>query len=510
MKARGAVVYVRVSSAQQVGNFSLDVQDAACRVLCAREGWPVMRVFREEGESAKTADRTRLIELMDYCRQNKARIAAVVVHSISRWSRDTSDHFELTKLLRGWGIALRSATEAIDDTPSGELMEGVHAVLARFDNRQRTDRTVAGMRQALGSGRWTHRAPLGYVNGPRGNRHEPSLLPNPETAEMVRTAFDLYATSDLSEREVQRRLVARGFTMQNGKAISLQTVSKTLRNPAYAGFLRLPSWGVDVRGDWEALVSEETFNRAQVRLAGEGPPIAHVRERDDFPLRSFALCGMCGKPLTASWSRSKSSKLYAYYECRRGHTPVRVPKDDLEGYFLWLLMDLQPSPAYMTLFKAVVSDVWKKRESTARADRARLEEQVRAARVKLDRIADDRADGTMDKDTYMRQHDRLQQNLAVAEVALADAVVDHLDVEGILGFMEAILADVSRMWENALPDQKRRLQRTLFPEGVTYEPGSPGRLRTPVTCLAFNGLATPHEAESAMVALRGFEPRFDG
>ena len=67
-----------------------------------------------------------------------------------------------------------------------------------------------------------------------------------------------------------------------------------------------------------------------------------------------------------------------------------------------------------------------------------------------------------------------------------------------------------RLWERATGEQRRRLQLTLFPAGVTYEPREEGRPRIAVTCLAFNALATPREAESTMVALRGFEPRFDG
>lgn len=81
---RSALVYVRVSSARQVENFSLGVQEQACREHCRSLGLEVARVFREEGESAKSADRTRLNELLDYCRQNNGSIAAVVVHSISR------------------------------------------------------------------------------------------------------------------------------------------------------------------------------------------------------------------------------------------------------------------------------------------------------------------------------------------------------------------------------------------------------------------------------------------
>ena len=55
-----AVLYVRVSTAEQVDNYSLATQERACRDYCEREGLTVDRVFREEGESAKTANRTQL------------------------------------------------------------------------------------------------------------------------------------------------------------------------------------------------------------------------------------------------------------------------------------------------------------------------------------------------------------------------------------------------------------------------------------------------------------------
>ena len=70
--------------------------------------------------------------------------------------------------------------------------------------------------------------------------------------------------------------------------------------------------------------------------------------------------------------------------------------------------------------------------------------------------------------------------------------------------------DASRLRQHATGEQRQLLRRAPFREGVTYEPRNGDRLRTAVTCLAFNALGTPWEAESTMVALRGFEPRFDG
>ena len=91
----------------------------------------------------------------------------MVVFNLMRFARDEYDHFALRSHLQSLGISLRSATEPIDDTSTGKLMEGVLAAFAQFDNDVRSDRTRAGMRAALELGRWVFKAPLGYLNAPR-------------------------------------------------------------------------------------------------------------------------------------------------------------------------------------------------------------------------------------------------------------------------------------------------------------------------------------------------------
>jgi hypothetical protein len=86
----------------------------------------------------------------------------VVVYNLTRFAREKYDHFALRAHLKSLGISLRSATEPIDDTSTGKLMEGVLAAFALFDNDVRSERTRAGMRAALELGRWTFCAPLGW------------------------------------------------------------------------------------------------------------------------------------------------------------------------------------------------------------------------------------------------------------------------------------------------------------------------------------------------------------
>ena len=67
-----AIIYTRVSTDEQVTNFSLGFQEKKCREYANKEGWRVVKVFREEGASAKTiAGRPVLRELVKYCKTKK-------------------------------------------------------------------------------------------------------------------------------------------------------------------------------------------------------------------------------------------------------------------------------------------------------------------------------------------------------------------------------------------------------------------------------------------------------
>ena len=157
----GAVIYVRVSTKEQTENLSLPTQLRACEEYCRRQGYEVLERFHEEGESAKSTDRSQLQNLLTYCRLNKGRVHFVVVFNLTRFARDKYDHFALRSHLQSLGISLRSATEPIDDTSTGKLMEGVLAAFAQFDNDCAL-RSHAGRHEG-GAGTWT-------MDVPRTNR----------------------------------------------------------------------------------------------------------------------------------------------------------------------------------------------------------------------------------------------------------------------------------------------------------------------------------------------------
>ena len=65
----GAIIYIRVSTKEQTENLSLPTQLRVCEEYCRREGFEILERFKEEGESAKTTDRSELQRMLAYCRR---------------------------------------------------------------------------------------------------------------------------------------------------------------------------------------------------------------------------------------------------------------------------------------------------------------------------------------------------------------------------------------------------------------------------------------------------------
>jgi len=486
-----AVLYCRVSTTEQASNLSLPTQEKACREYCAKQGYEVGEVFIDAGESAKSTDRPEFLRLLTYCREQKSRVHAVIVYSLTRFSRNSADHHAITTLLRGLGITLRSVTEPIDESPSGRLMEGILAAMAQFDNDVKSERVTVGMQAARALGRWVSRPPLGYLNGPRTG---PSLIPDPVRAQAVRQAFALFAAG-LRGRALIQRLTAMGLRTTHGNPLTKQTLYMVLRNRAYIGYLRSPGSGCGPRGDFDPLIPEDTFTRVQQRLL-EAPTstraIARHRNHPDFPLRRFARCGVCDRPLSGSWSKGRGRR-YAFYHCRAGCT--RTPAPALEAVFLQLLDRLRPQEAYWSLFKATFLRAWEHARRTRTIARAELQRQITALEHQGTRL--DRTfifERLIDADTYHAERDRIREELAIARIEFADATSKDHSVEEDLAFAGHVLTQASVLWTAAgTVDARQRLQWAMFPRGIIVTRGSTSQERSPsaepiitaVSCLEF-------------------------
>jgi site-specific DNA recombinase len=478
-----AVIYCRVSTVEQASNLSLPTQEKACREYCTKEGYSVGAIFIDRGESAKTTNRPEFLRLLEHCREHRGKLHAVVVYSLTRFSRNSVDHHSIAALLRGHGITLRSVTEPIDDSPAGRFMEGVVAAMSQFDNDVRSHRVTAGMKAAIQAGRWPWIAPLGYVNGPRPG---PSLVPDAVRAPLVREAFELVAGG----RTVQETLAVlrqRGLTTRTGKHLGKQTLHDILHNRVFAGWVDAKVWRECVKGDFHPIIPDELFALVQRRL-GRKDQSLYAMERhvvdDDFPLRRFVRCSTCDTVLTGSRSTGRGGRRYAFYHCPKGH--VRASKATLEAAFLEILDAVRPTEDFAAMLKASVLTCWAELERSAADERNRHQSAVRTLEDRLRRL--DAAwlfEGRIDERTYVEQRDRLRGELAIAEMNLSASTIEHMDVRGLLDFGVYVLQHSAALWTSAVDAHARmRLQWTVFPSGLSWDGV---RLGNAVTSLAFYG-----------------------
>ena len=493
-----AVIYVRVSTKEQASNLSLPTQIEACRNYCAQHGFVPSEIFVEEGESAKTADRTEFQRMLTHCRKSKSQIQCVVVYALNRFARDKIDHYSVRAHLHKLGITLRSVTEPIDESSTGKLMEGILASFAQFDNDVRSERTTAGMIQALQRGRWTFQAPLGYLSS------DTTLMHDPDRAPLLRQAFEGVARGETAAA-TRKLAIARGLRTRRGKPVPAQTWSKLLTNPIYYGRIVVPAWDIDVDANFEPIVSKDLFLDAQLALHGRTHSTrSHKRDHSDFPLRHFVKCAECDTPLTAAWSRGKSGKRYGYYWCRNRCAGQRYAKASMEQIWVDYLASLRPTEEFLSVFEATVITAWKNITREASERRKILQKRLEKLQERKERLVEVYIyEGAIDRETFETQSAKLSEDLTLTEMELREARVEELDIEGLMELAKHLARNAGKLWFEAPPATKLRLQTCLFPEGVKCGPdGMSNTLKSPI----FSDLEAFEAEQEEMASPTGFEP----
>jgi site-specific DNA recombinase len=498
------LVYLRVSTKEQMENLSMEVQESRCAEWCKNRGIAIDAIFHDDGKSARTTERPEFQRMLAHIGSKKGQIGYVVVHDLSRFARNLDNQVEVLAELATVGVLLRSVMEDVDETAAGKLMRNIHGTFNQFFSDRNAERTKVGMEKSARIGRFPFKAPIGYLNV-RATRDTANLIPDPERAPLIRKAFELYGTGTVSRANVLRQVTNLGLTAHGGKPLAAQSFENLLRNPIYAGWVVIPAWNLRERGSFEPLVSEEAFQRVQDIMDGKRMAVVpHIRNAEDFPLRVFVRCAACGVPLTGSSSKGRG-KHYPYYWCRNKKCKaVSVRKEQLERQFLHLLHQLAPSEEFLLLFRDIVLEVWNRKQADAQAQGSAIRQRLETLTGRKNTLMDRYLDGKIPQQTYNEQNERLSDEINDAKSALLEAATNQGKIDELLNFAERVLQDAAGLWARASLDLRQRLQRVLFPGGLEYsahEGFGTGQSHS------FFNLLTVMEAENSNLASpTGFEP----
>jgi site-specific DNA recombinase len=343
-----AAIYARVSSERQRQDETIQSQTAGLRELAGQRGLLLSEdlVFEDEGFSGATLTRPALERLRD--RAGEGAFEVLLCHAPDRLARRYAYQVLLLEELQRAGVEVCFAKEPERGaTPEDELLRQFQGMIAEYERAQIRERTRRGKlhRARGGSQAVMSAAPYGYRYIKKTEHSEGFWEINESEAQIVREVFTRYLEDGVSIGEIARWLSERGVLTRTGKTVwDRSTVWAMLRNPAYRGQAAFgktktlerhgkPTRSTRARGErhgrrqaredqpaekWTliavpALVTEETFELAQARLAQN----AHFAKRNTKRptlLQGILVCRECGYGCYRTTTRTTNKRIY-YYRC---------------------------------------------------------------------------------------------------------------------------------------------------------------------------------------------------
>lgn len=509
-----AVSYIRVSTREQAQRggteegFSVPAQRAANKRKAASVGALIVKEFVDRGESARSANRPALQQMLAYLQESNGVQATsgratgrrgvsatqagrasgtgdeanrstsplepidyVIVHKLDRLARNRADDVEINRVLDEAGVRLISTSENIDQTPGGMLLHGIMSSIAEFYSRNLANEVIKGMSEKARSGGTLGKAPLGYRNtrsrDPQGREIRTVEL-DPERAPLMRLAFTEYATGRWTVRTLADHLSGLGLTIpatpsKPAKPITANRLHTLLRHPYYKGIVTFQ--GVEYPGQHEALVSTETWQTVQDIL------VSHrngERERiHTHFLRSAVVCGQCGARLLVQNAKNRSGTVYPYFVCARRHRS----HDCAFRAVLIEQVEARVTDVYRTIClssqdRALVEQYLL--EELAQIE-ARSAHDVRSLTVRRTNVEDQRRQllqahyaGAIPLDLLKDEQDRLSRELRGIERTLAGYQADATLVRQHLSQALDLLEDASRLYTAAPDHLKKQLNQVFF------------------------------------------------
>ncbi|UKA57519.1 recombinase family protein [Arthrobacter sp. FW306-2-2C-D06B] len=441
-------IYARISS-DDGSALGVARQIEDCTREAERRGWPVAQVFTDNDVSAtKSKPRPEYERLLVAIEART--IDALVVYDVDRLTRTPAELERFIDLADRHHAALASVGGDVDlATPQGRLTARIKGSVARHEVEQMSRRLKRKFQESAKDGQAHGVTPFGYrrerTKDDQGRDSGYREVIEPAEADAVRELYRMVIAGE-SLRGLAKYLNDRGFKTGRGNEFRGNVVGNMLRRQRYAGH-RTHAGQIVSKGQWEPIVSQDTWDQVAAILAAPGR--RHSRGLEPKHLLSgIALCGRCGTAMRPSISTRRKPS-YVCPGCMR--------------------LTRQMDPVHEVVNAVMIGRLSRPDVLAATAPKPDMLRAALAARdavlARMDAAADMSAAGITTPRQFARMNEQLKTQLDAAEHEVkASQPVRVLD--GMTG------PDSAASWAAASIDRKREIIRTLAT--VTILPSGPG------------------------------------
>ena len=354
---RIAFAYLRLSNEEAAEGESSSIKNQRMIIqdYCERNEILLVRVFIDDGWSGGNFDRPAFQEMIALLEQGKANI--VITKDLSRLGRDMREaSYYAEQYFPEHGIRYLTVADNFD-TEQENVMAPFQFAMNEVYLRDGSRKVKEVLKAKREKGLYCACAPYGYVKDPRNKNR---LVPDEETAPIIRRIFEAAANGDSSRKiamvlnsdgimpPLKYKVLYKGNFSEDGAARASDlwnytTVKRILKNPVYLGHtllgkskkvsvkskkkLNVPKeqWAV-TENTHEPIITQEVYDLAQFNL-GKGTfdfrQYDHVR-RSIFS--GIAFCAQCGHALCSCGTVYKGEReKYWYLSCNRHRLDITDP-----------------------------------------------------------------------------------------------------------------------------------------------------------------------------------------
>ena len=507
-------IYTRVSTAMQIDGYSLDAQKSRMKAYADYNNYEIVGEYEDAGKSGKSIEgRSDFNRMMTDIKSGKDGVSYILVFKLSRFGRNAADVLSTLQVMQDFGVNLICVEDGIDSSKdAGKLMISVLSAVAEIERENIRVQTMEGRIQKAREGRWNGGfAPYGY------SLNNGKLEINEEEAAAIRMIFDRYVNTASGANGIARYLADHGIykiQRQNGKSplFNAALIRKILKNPVYCGKIAYGRRRTEkvhgtrndyhlveqdnyilVDGIHEALVSEELWQKAQVKLLAQAKKYEHATRSKDghvHLLSGIVKCPVCGAGMYGNKSikhRQDGTKYkdFFYYGCKhrdktRGHIcdyRKQVNEELLDAAVAEVIVKLVGTPKFAKLMQTKIN---MKVDTTAIEQEIQtLEKQLRQSYLTKDKLIEE-IDGLDpdDKHYFRRKSDldnrlyKMYDKIEEAEKKLIEAKAkkraidaDKMTADNIYN----VLLCFDKLYEKMTQEERRQLVTALISEVHIYD-----------------------------------------
>lgn len=324
-----AAIYTRISLDSEGEALGVARQEQDCRDLAARDGLDVAAVFTDNDTGASTRSRKKTrpdyAKMLDRARAGE--FSVIIAYSNSRLTRRPRELEELITLYERHGVRIRTVMSGSADlsTADGRQYARIQASIDAGEVERTAERVARKHLEFAQQGRpVAGTRPFGWQPGGRELDERESKLIR-DAAEEIIAGVGTYS--------IARRWNDAGVTTSTGRPWQGHVLGRMMKSPRLAGWrihqgkVAVGRDGQPVRGQWEPVLDQATYDAVVVALSPEDVRSRVPRKNARHYLMTGTLrCGVCGSVMYGNAAQ------YPAYRCSDAVHTVAVsvkPVDDL-------------------------------------------------------------------------------------------------------------------------------------------------------------------------------------